>query len=85
MTFPPYTKAGVVVLGILSIFWLPWVCSIVLMFLAGLVTPLAALGIGVLADFLYYPGHGWPWGVTVGLIMAATSAAVRHLVRTRIM
>ena len=55
------------------------------MFLAGLVFPPASLALGVFADLLYYPGHGFLWATAWGLGLALLAAAVRHFVKTRIM
>lgn len=85
MQVPLPVRVAVVGLALLSLFWFPWPVSLILLFLSGLVFPPAALALGVLADLLYYPGSGLPWGTIWGLILALISAAVRHFVKTRIM
>lgn len=78
-------RAALIVIALLSIFWLPWAITLVLMFLSGLVFPPLALILGILADLLYYPGHGFFWASFDGLLLTLLSAAVRHFVKTRIM
>lgn len=85
MRIPVFVRAAVILIALLSLFWLPWAISLMLMFLSGLIFPPAALALGVLADLLYYPGHGVPWATFDGLALTLISAAVRHLVKTRIM
>lgn len=85
MRIPVIVRAAVIVIALLSLFWLPWSISLILMFFSGLVFPPLALALGVLADLLYYPGHGLPWATLDGLVLALISAAVRHFVKTRIM
>ncbi len=85
MRVPPYAKAATVGLAALSLFWLPWPFSLALAFLAGLVLPPPCLPSRLPRDLLYYPGHGMPWGVLAGAILALICAAVRHFVKTRIM
>lgn len=85
MKLSPYTKGGVVLLSGLSLFWFPWACSVVLMFLSGLIFPPASLALGIAADLLYYPGHGYLWGTLLGACLALLATFVRHFVKTRIM
>lgn len=84
MRVPLPVRIAVIVIALLSLFWLPWTISLLLMFLSGLVFPPAALALGVLADLLYYPGHGFPWGTCSGLALTLICAFVRHFVKTRI-
>lgn len=72
----------------LSVFILPWTITILLMFGAGLVFPPAPFFIGILVDFLYYPGFGtgiWPHGTLIGLVISVLTYGVQHFVKTRIM
>ncbi len=85
MTIPRYAKVAVVVLSGLSLFWLPWGVTAVLMFCAALVFPPASLALGIIADVLYYPGTGYLIGTLTGAILAIIAALVRHFVKTRIM
>ncbi len=85
MHIPAYVRIGCAVAAVLSLFWLPWPCALALMFLTGLAFPPAAFAIGALADILYYPGSGLPWGVLAGLLCMLAAVAVRHFVKTRIM
>lgn len=78
-------RVAAIVLATLSIFWLPWLITLVCLFLAGLIFPPAALALGVFSDLLYYPGHGIFLGTLWGLVLALLAAAVRHFVKTRIM
>ncbi len=84
MTVPRYVKIAIVILGFLSLFYLPWPFTVACMFFAGLVFAPAAFILGILADILYYPGHGWLWGTTAGLITALLAAFVRYIIKTRI-
>ncbi|MDB5190322.1 MAG: hypothetical protein JWN49_648 [Parcubacteria group bacterium] len=52
---------------------------------SGLVFPPAPFFIGILADFLYYPGHGWPHATLIGLGISVITLGVQHFVKTRIM
>lgn len=74
-----------IILGLISVFWLPWAVTLVCLFLAGLAFPPAAFALGIFADLLYYPGHGIFLGTLWGLILGLIAAAVRHFVKTRIM
>jgi len=85
MKVPLPIRAAILVLALLSLFWLPWRISLLLVFAAGLVFPPTALALGILADLLYYPGHGFPWASAEGLAITLICAAVRHFVKTRIM
>lgn len=85
MHIPGYVRVGCVVAAAVSLFWLPWVCTLVLLFLAGLSFPPAALALGAFADVLYYPGAGLPWGVIAGALCLLAAVSVRHFVKTRIM
>ncbi len=85
MQLPAYVRIGFVAAAGLSLFWLPWLCTVAFMFFAGLAFPPSALAIGVLADILYYPGTGFPWGVLAGLLCTLGAVSVRHFVKRRIM
>lgn len=85
MRIPLPLKASIVLLAALSLFWFPWTVSVGLLFCAGLAYPPAALALGVVADILYYPGHGFLAGSFTGLVLALLAALVRHFVKTRIM
>jgi hypothetical protein len=85
MTISPYTKVGVVVLAGLSLFWFPWNFSVFLMIVSGLIFPPASLALGIIADLLYYPGHGYLWGTLIGAAITLICLLVRHFVKTRIM
>lgn len=85
MHVPVPIRAAVLVIALLSLFWLPWTVSLVLMFLSGLIFPPSAFALGILADLLYYPGHGFPQATFEGLALTFISIAVRHFVKTRIM
>lgn len=85
MRIPVTARAAVLAIALLSLFWLPWTVSLVLMFLSSLIFPPAAFALGVLADLLYYPGHGFPLASFEGLALTFISIAVRHFVKTRIM
>lgn len=85
MRIPLPARIAVLVIALLSIFWLPWAVTLVLFFLAGLVFPPAALALGVFADLVYYPGQGIFWGTLGGVLIALFAAAVRHFAKTRIM
>lgn len=84
MQVPLPVRIGLIVIAFLALFWLPWAVSLCCIFLAGLAFPPAALALGILADLLYYPGHGFFWGSFAGLALALLSVAVRHFVKTRI-
>jgi len=84
MSIPPYVRVGTPIAAFLSLFWFPWIVSILFIFFSGLVFPPLALALGILADILYYPGSGLPWGSISGLLLALFSALVRHFVKTRI-
>lgn len=84
MEIPRYVRALILIFSFFSIFWLPWPFSIFAMFIAGLILPPVAFLLGFLADLLYYPGHGLPWGLITGASMAILSYAVRYIVKTRI-
>jgi hypothetical protein len=85
MTIPRYAKGGVLILSTLSLFWWPWPFSVFLMFLSGLIFPPASLALGITADLLYYPGHGYLWATLTGAFITLISVLVRHFVKTRIM
>lgn len=85
MRIPSYMRVGAVVGATASLFWLPWGATLTALFLAGLVFPPIAFALGILADILYYPGIGLPWGTVYGLLIAVLSALVRHFVKTSIM
>lgn len=78
-------RIAFIVIAILAVFWFPWPLTILCIFAAGLVFPPAAFAIGILADLLYYPGHGFLWGSAWGLVLMLLALAVRHFVKTRIM
>lgn len=78
-------RITVTALALLSLFWLPWTVTLVCLFLAGLAFPPSAFALGVVADLLYYPGHGIFLGTLWGLILGLVAVAVRHFVKTRIM
>ena len=85
MTVPLPVRGALVILGFLSVFWLPWKITILFMLFGGFVFPPAAFGIGVVVDLLYYPGSGVFWGTITGLLIMLISVAVRYFVKTRIM
>jgi hypothetical protein len=71
--------------SVISMLTLPWPVTAVLMAVSGYLFPPAALAEGVLADVLYYSGHGIYGGTIVGAALAVFMFAVRHFVKTRIM
>jgi hypothetical protein len=85
MTVPAFIRYGIIPLSIVSLFVFPWILTILLMFGAGLVFPPAPFFIGILADFLYYPGHGWYSASLTGLLISVITFGVQHFVKTRIM
>jgi hypothetical protein len=85
MPAPLSLRIGVPLLAALSLFWLPWPLTVVLMFGAGYLYPPLALLIGIAADILYYPGHGYPHGAITGAVVTALAVMLRTFVKTRIM
>ncbi len=69
---------------VVSMLTLPWPVTVILMALSGYLFPPAALAEGILADVLYYSGHGILAGTCIGAALAVFMFAVRHFVKTRI-
>jgi len=69
---------------VISMLTLPWPVTVVLMAVSGYLFPPAALAEGILADVLYYSGHGIYAGTCIGALLTAVTFAVRHFVKTRI-
>ncbi len=72
-------------LTLVSLFLLPWPVTAIGMAASALVFPPSALFIGVLADIVYYPGHGWLIGICTGAILTLAAYAVRHATKVYIM
>ena len=68
-----------------SLMWLPWPLTIVFIFASGLMFPPLALLFGVLADVLYYSGHGYYLATLFGVALTGLCYFVRYFVKTRIM
>jgi hypothetical protein len=69
----------------LSLFIFPPLVSFLFIALAGFLSPLSAVALGLFADILYYPGSGLPVGLISGIILAAACFFVRAFVKARIM
>lgn len=67
-------------LGSLVVF--PWPFTVVLTLAAALVEPLVPLGIGLLADMLYYAPQSYP--IPLYTLAGGIISAVAYFVRTRL-
>ncbi|MEO6536159.1 MAG: hypothetical protein ABIT47_00565 [Candidatus Paceibacterota bacterium] len=85
MSIHPFARIGIIVLSIISVFVFPWSLTMVLMIASGLVFPPAPFFVGILADVLYYSGHGLPHATLIGLFISVITFGVQHFVKTRIM
>lgn len=85
MRAPKAAKISIIPLTLISLFTLPWALTLIGMGVSGVLVPLAPLGIGVLADVLYYPGSGLYLGTLWGAGLAALGYGVRYFVKTRML
>lgn len=86
MSKPPFgARLILAALPFAALFIFPWKLTLALSFIAGLVYPPIPLIVGALIDILYYPGAGWLYGLTWGLILAILTYVVRYIAQTRIM
>jgi len=75
-----------IIFAALSLFWFPWPLTIALIILAAAYEPIAATGLGILADVLYF-AHGsyaFPYMTLIGLIITIAAIFVRKFVEARI-
>jgi len=70
--------------SVISMLTLPWPVTAILVAVSGYLFPPVAFAEGILADILYYPGHGIFAGTCIGALLAVLMYAVRHFVKTRI-
>lgn len=78
-------RALILLSAFVAILWLPWSVTLVFIFAAAIVTPPAALALGLFADALYM-SHAWvPLGSAWGLLLMLLAILVRHFARSRIM
>lgn len=75
------------VLALISLFWFPWVCTLVFMFAASMFLPLSGLVIGILADSIYGASitSGIPYGTLAGIIAFVCGVAFQRFGKARIM
>ena len=80
-------RAAIVTLAALGLFWFPWPLALILIVVAGVVMPIAALVLGVTADLLFHPfAPGvMPYGIIIGIVMFALGSVLRRFFASRIM
>lgn len=81
------TRIVLIVFPVLSLFLFPRAITAGLAFAAALIAPPIALGIGIIADALYFV-HGaasLPIGTALGVIGMAGAFFVRRFIKTRIL
>ena len=71
----------------LSLVWLPWPITVVLMVASSISLPLSGIVFGVLIDMLYAPvgAVGIPLGVLWGSVASLVGYTISRFVRARIM
>lgn len=71
----------------LSLFWLPWQCTVVFMLVASVFFPLSGIVFGVLFDVLYAPlGFvGLPLGILWGATASLVGYGLSRFISARIM
>ncbi|MBU1292777.1 hypothetical protein KJ819_01775 [Patescibacteria group bacterium] len=68
-----------------SLFFFPYVVSVVLILVSALTLPFSGIAFGILADALYYSqGSGIPWWTIVGAGATLLALLVHRFVKTRI-
>jgi hypothetical protein len=79
-------RVVIIIVACISLFWLPWPLSIVLLVLAAVYDPLAATGLGLLADVLYFAHgvYGFPYMTVLGIVIACIALFVRKFAEARI-
>lgn len=72
------------ILSLVSLVLFPWPMTVLLALLTAGVEPLAPLGIGLLADTLYYAPHvgRWPLFTLGGVVATAIAVWVQSRLRT---
>jgi hypothetical protein len=77
--------ASIVLAGI-SVLWFPWGITILCMCLVAGYEPLAAVGVGLFADTLYYTHGAYPFPLMtlVGVVAAVAAVLVRKFFEARI-
>jgi len=75
------------VLALVSLFWFPWVITLVLMFVASIFFPLSGLLIGIFADSVYGASitSGIPYGTLTGIAAFLCGLAFNRFGKARIM
>ena len=79
-------RAVSIIAALISLFWLPWPLTIVLLILVSAYEPLAAAGLGLFADVLYFAHgvYGFPYMTVLGVCIALIAFFVRKFVEARI-
>lgn len=77
-------RAVLVVGCMLSLYWLPWFLTAMLVLGSALFVPLLPLGIGMLADATYAAPHTVPLYTLLGLLTSGGVFFVRSQLRTSI-
>ncbi len=80
-------RYGVLLLTLLSFFWLPWQLTVLLMIVSSVFYPLAGVVFGVLFDVMYAPVGfvGLPLGIVWGIVATLIGYGIERFIRARIM
>lgn len=77
-------RAVILVATFLSLVWLPWPMTVVLMVVASISFPLSGIAFGILFDLLYAPAAGIPLGLLWGSAASIAGYAISRFIRERI-
>ncbi len=74
-------------LALISLFWFPWLVTLVLMFVASLFFPFSGIIIGILADGVYGASvtSGIPYGTLAGVLAFVCGVVFQRFGKARIM
>jgi len=72
------------VVALLSVFFVPYVFVMLFAIVAGLFSPLVPFAVGIFADLLYLPPHTFPFMSCVGALASVVLFAVQRFVKTSI-
>lgn len=77
-------RGALVVGSVLSLFWLPSLCTAALAFCGALFVPLLPVSVGLLADALYGAPHSVPLYTLLGAVVSLGAFFVRAQLQTSI-
>lgn len=74
-------------LALISLFWFPWLVTLILMFVASFFFPFSGLIIGILADSVYGASitSGIPYGTLAGILAFVCGVVFQRFGKARIM